>query len=259
MPILSQDLSYSLQGKQLGVKMPRVKEKLRLILEILFSALLLGTQTILFAGTFTTIMIIPLLPYLYILGNAHFSYELLKTELWALLSSADFVISRIVFFIGLAVLLFAAGQWFWYRHKHVELFTSGLYSKVRHPQFIGIIIITMGLTIMVLTYGMLNYAGFPEHVNISSLELVGLWFLQVMGYIGIAKYEDWHLSKKFKDEYLQYKRNVPFLFPIKSPKRIPETLFTILLVVILCIAIYLLPYNLIRVYSHTHFPNLYNI
>ena len=112
---------------------------------------------------------------------------------------------------------------------------------------------------MVLTFGNLNYAGFPNNVNISSLTLIGLWFLQVIGYIGIAKYEDWRLSKKFRDDYLQYKRKVPLLFPVKSPKLIPEILFTILLVAILCIAIYLLPYDFIRVFSHSHFPNLYNI
>ena len=112
---------------------------------------------------------------------------------------------------------------------------------------------------MVLTFGNLNYAGFPNNVNISSLTLIGLWFLQVIGYIGIAKYEDWRLSKKFKDDYLQYKRKVPLLLPVKSPKRIPETLFTVLLIAILCITIYLLPYNSIRAYSHIYFPNLYNI
>jgi protein-S-isoprenylcysteine O-methyltransferase Ste14 len=237
--------------------MPSVKEKIRLILEVLFSALLLGTQTILFAGSFIAIMIIPLLPYLYFLGNSQFLE--INRELWVLFSKGDLLVGRIVFFIGIALFLLAFGQWIWYHHKHFPLFVNGLYSKVRHPQFTGIIVITLGLTIMVLTFGDLNYAGFPNNLNISPLTLIGLWFLQVLGYIGIAKYEDWRLSKKFKDDYLQYKRNVPFLFPIKSPKRIPETLFTILLVVILCIAIYLLPYTLIRVYSHTHFPNLYNI
>jgi len=218
---------------------------------------LLSTQTILFAGSFITIMIVPLLPYLYFLSNAHFLD--FNRELWVLFSSSDLLVGRIVVFIGIILFFLAFGQWLWYHHKHSGLFVKGLYSKIRHPQFTGIIVVTMGLTIMVLIFGDFNYAGFPNNVTISSLGLIGLWFLQVLGYIGIAKYEDWRLSKKFKDEYLQYKGNVPFLFPIKSPKRIPEILFTILLVVILCIAIYLLPYNLIKVYSHIHFPNLYNI
>jgi protein-S-isoprenylcysteine O-methyltransferase Ste14 len=247
-----------LNSNKLGGKTPSAKEKIRLLLEVLFSALLLSTQTILFAGSFISIMIIPLLPYIYFLSNAQ-NFLGLNRELWVLFSSSDLLVGRIVALIGIILFFLAFGQWLWYHHKQSGLFVKGLYSKIRHPQFTGIIIVTLGLTIMVLTFDNLTYAVFPNNVTIGSLELVGLWFLQVLGYIGIAKYEDWRLSKKFKDEYLQYKRNVPFLFPIKSPKRIPETLLTVLLVVILCIVIYLLPYNLIRVYSHIHFPNLYNI
>jgi steroid 5-alpha reductase family enzyme len=122
----------------------------------------------------------------------------------------------------------------------VGLYKTGLYGKVRHPQFTGILIITMGLTVMSSTLG-----------GHASLQIVGLWLLQVLGYIAIAYYEERALTKKFSEEYKEYKRKVPFLFPIKSPKKIPELLFTLIIVIIICVILWLLPYDLIRIYSHT--------
>lgn len=107
---------------------------------------------------------------------------------------------------------------------------------VRHPQFSGIIIITVGLTVMVLT-----------NSTDSLFQIVGLWLIQILGYIAIARYEEWCLSKKIGEEYRQYKRKVPFLFMVKCPSRIPETLFTIFIAVLLSVVLTFFPYGLIRI------------
>jgi len=214
----------------------KVGERVRHLLEGLFAALLFGTQTILNAGIFISIMTIPLLPYLYYILSGQRPLSAIEFELYVMFVSKTFLVGRIIALIGVVVLLIAAAQLLWSRHKGVGLIKTGAYALVRHPQFTGIIITTVGLTVMVMTN--MGYG--------SPIEMAGLWMIQVLGYVAIAKYEDWRLSKKFGDAYLQYKEKVPFLFPIKCPSLIPETLFTILIALLIGAVLMFFPYNLIR-------------
>jgi protein-S-isoprenylcysteine O-methyltransferase Ste14 len=233
-----------------------IKEKIRTFLETIFIFLLFSTQTVLEAGWSISIMLIPLLPYISIIAGNYDPY-VLKVEIEAIFFLNSFIVGRIIAFIGLIILGVAGAQWLWYHHKKVGLFTKGLYSKVRHPQFTGIIIITLGLTVIVLT----NVDGLvipwlQKTYYVGSLVLIGLWFLQVLGYIAIAKYEDYRLGKKFGDAYREYKRNVPFLFPIKPRKKIPEALFTLLIVILICFILWILPFEWIGVLCHEYTPNI---
>jgi hypothetical protein len=110
---------------------------------------------------------------------------------------------------------------------------------------------TSGLTIAVLTtfdsWGLVGF-GRPG-ISVGLVELVGLWFLQALGYIAFAAYEERGLSKKYA-EFNNYRKNVPLLFPIKSPKRIPEVIFTILLAICICIILLLLPYDTLRIFRY---------
>jgi len=211
----------------------RLKEKVRHLLEAMLTALLFCTQTILDAGWFISVMSIPLLPYVigFLSGQAN-----PEREIQVLFFSKSVMVGRVIALIGVIVLLLAAMQWLWNHAKGGGLIKKGAYSVVRHPQFTGIIIITIGLTVMVLTYP----TGSP-------LQLAGLWLIQILGYIAIARYEEWRLLKRFGENYRQYKRNVPFLFPIKCPYRIPETLFTILIAILIYAFLLSFPYNLIRI------------
>lgn len=211
----------------------RLKEKVSHLLEAMLTALLFCTQTILDAGWFISVMSVPLLPYVigFLSGQAN-----PEREIQVLFFSKSVMVGRVIALIGVIVLLLAAMQWLWNHAKGGGLIKKGAYSVVRHPQFTGIIIITIGLTVMVLTYP----TGSP-------LQLAGLWLIQILGYIAIARYEEWRLLKRFGENYRQYKRNVPFLFPIKCPYRIPETLFTILIAILIYAFLLFFPYNLIRI------------
>lgn len=211
----------------------RLKEKVRHLLEAMLTALLFCTQTILDAGWAISVMSIPLLPYVigFLSGQAD-----PEREIQVLFFSKSVMVGRVIALIGVIILLLAAMQWLWNHAKGGGLIKKGAYSVVRHPQFTGIIIITIGLTVMVLTYP----AGSP-------LQLAGLWLIQILGYIAIARYEEWRLLKRFGENYRQYKRNVPFLFPVKCPYRIPETLFTILIAILIYAFLLFFPYNLIRI------------
>lgn len=211
----------------------RLKEKVRHLLEAMLTALLFCTQTILDAGWAISVMSVPLLPYVigFLSGQAD-----PEREIQVLFFSKSVMVGRVIALIGVIILLLAAMQWLWNHAKGGGLIKKGAYSVVRHPQFTGIIIITIGLTVMVLTYP----AGSP-------LQLAGLWLIQILGYIAIARYEEWRLLKRFGENYRQYKRNVPFLFPVKCPYRIPETLFTILIAILIYAFLLFFPYNLIRI------------
>lgn len=217
----------------------KLAERVRHLLEVVFTTLLFGAQTILNAGIAISIMAIPLLPYLFYLLTGTGNYpEALDTEIWAMFYLDTFIVGRIIALIGVVVLSVAAAQLLWSSHMGVALIKTGAYSMVRHPQFTGIIIVTFGLTVMVLT-----------NSTASLFQTAGLWLVQILGYIALARYEEWRLAKKFGDCYRQYKQKVPFLFPIKSPSRIPETLFTIFMAILIFVVLLFLPYDLIRIYS----------
>jgi len=212
-----------------------LKEKIRHLLEAMITAILFSTQTILNAGWAISVMSIPLLPYLiyFLKGQAN-----PEREIQVLFFSRTYMVGRIIALIGFGVLLLAVMQFLWNRARGVGLIKTGAYSVVRHPQFTGIIIVTIGLTVMVLTLGL----------GVNQLQIIGLWMIQILGYISIAKYEETHLLKRFGESFHQYQRDVPFIFPIKCPSRIPETLFTILITALICCFLLFFPYNLIRIH-----------
>ncbi len=215
-----------------------MKERLIRYIEVLFTLLIFSSQTILETGYYISIMAIPLLPYImhYVVGL--YGLDTLFSEFLLMLLPSRFILGRLIYATGFVVLFFSTKQWLRDHKRNAGLFNTGIYLKVRHPQFLGIILITLGLTIMTLTWG-----------SSSVPELTGLWFLQVIGYVTIAKFEDWRLSKKFGDKFADYKSRVPFLFPIKKTKKIPEFPLTFLIIIIICAILLVLPYDLIRLYS----------
>lgn len=110
-----------------------------------------------------------------------------------------------LFFIGTGIFVIALFQLLLGR----GLVTSGLYSVVRHPQYLGLTLATLGLT-------------FSE----PALRLVSLmsWSALVTAYVFLADREEATLQRKYGGEFLSYKRRVPFLFPL-SPLHMSEPLF----------------------------------
>ncbi len=209
-----------------------LRGKIRHLFEIAFTGILFSTQTILNAGWAISVMTIPLLPYLVYLTSGDANIE---REIAVLFFSKYFIVGRIIALIGIVVLAAGAVQLLLNRRRGIGLIETGAYSIVRHPQFTGIIILTMGLTVMVLTLGG------------NSVELTGLWLLQILGYIGIARYEEVHLLKRFGESFQQYRQKVPFIFPIKCPSRIPETVLMVVIAFLIGLILLLFPYNLIRI------------
>jgi protein-S-isoprenylcysteine O-methyltransferase Ste14 len=119
-----------------------------------------------------------------------------------------FNIAISVFHLIIFTPFFAMGAWFGIRgvtettlkvaetHRPVEIVTTGVYSVVRHPQYLG---------------------GLLAHVGVSFL-LSGLYSLLstplivAVVYI-ISRKEETELTKEFGQEYLDYKKKTPMLLP----------------------------------------------
>lgn len=81
-------------------------------------------------------------------------------------------------------------------HSKGKMVTTGIYSKMRHPQYSGILLITFAFLIQ-----------WPTLITLI------MWpFLLVM-YYNLAKREEKDVQKKYKKRYLEYKKEVPMFIP----------------------------------------------
>jgi protein-S-isoprenylcysteine O-methyltransferase Ste14 len=77
-----------------------------------------------------------------------------------------------------------------------QLVTTGIYGRVRHPQYLGILLITVGINVLWIT--------------ISTLLL---WPILVVLYYRLAKKEEKSMEETFGEKYLRYKQTVPMFIP----------------------------------------------
>lgn len=83
------------------------------------------------------------------------------------------------------------------KREKSEVIKKGVFSKVRHPIYLGAILLYLGL--IFFTFSLLS---------------LGFWlFIIIPFYIWISKYEEKILANHFGDKYLDYKKKVPMLFP----------------------------------------------
>jgi protein-S-isoprenylcysteine O-methyltransferase Ste14 len=100
---------------------------------------------------------------------------------------------------GLSIFLSSVIQ---FLAEHGEgLVMSGLYSKVRHPQYFGIIIATLGFTV-------------ASERPMSWIAWLTLTYMYVL----LALREEEIVRKKYEREAQKYTEQVPFLLPLVSSK-----------------------------------------
>src|SRR3972149_2333564 len=77
-----------------------------------------------------------------------------------------------------------------------QLVTTGIYGHVRHPQYLGFLLITLGINVL--------------WVTISTLLL---WPILTVLYFRLAKEEEKGMLERFGEEYREYKDKVPMFIP----------------------------------------------
>ncbi len=147
---------------------------------------------------------IPLTMYLFagVFGQADiFSLEFLLTgvfgeqEFYVFFNSYVFPASKVIMGIGILLVIYGWKEIHKAR-KQDKLMVEGIYKYLRHPQYVGFLMITLGLNVMWLTI----------------ITLV-MWPLLALLYWRLAKMEDKDMEEKFGEEFLEYKRKVPGFIP----------------------------------------------
>lgn len=193
-----------------------LRQKIRHVLESFIAVFLPFFQYIPVVGLWCGLMSFPLIIYLF---SLLWEYpEFLGQEMRLLFFSRELMFGRIVAVMGFIIFLAALITLLRGRR---EIVTARIYSKVRHPQYLGLIIMTWGVSIMCAQY----------QWGVTSTVLRS-WSILAFVYILLAWYEERHLLKEYEKEYQEYRQKVPFMFPIPYPAKIPQPLFTLVIVLI---------------------------
>lgn len=138
--------------------------------------------------------------------NAVFGFNRVAT-LWFLLSpfTGEQLFSYVIFpgiILPISNVLILSGIFLvvfgWrriYRAKG-SLVTTGIYAQTRHPQYLGLLLITGGIDFLWPTFS-----------------TIVMWPILVFLYIRLAKEEEEKMEGKFGDEYREYKQKVPRFMP----------------------------------------------
>ena len=109
--------------------------------------------------------------------------------------------------------------------KRGELLTSGPYGKVRHPQYLGFIVMTWGISAVLVIWR-------DSPVPIGLPYFLHRWIVISLAYIGLAFLEERYLLTNYSEEYKEYKEKVPFLFPVPHPRKIPQPIFNLDIIIL---------------------------
>jgi protein-S-isoprenylcysteine O-methyltransferase Ste14 len=114
-----------------------------------------------------------------------------------------FPASTIIIVAGILLIVFGWRQIYKARRqKEGKLVTTGIYKYVRHPQYIGFLLLTLG---MLLEW--------------PTIFTVLLWPVLAVVYWRLAKEEDKDIEEQFGEEFREYKRRVPGFLPRLRTKR----------------------------------------
>jgi len=97
--------------------------------------------------------------------------------------------------MGLGLLIMSNG-WKQIHEAKGNLVIDGIYTKIRHPQYSGLFLITIGMLIQ-----------WPTIITLL------MWPILMFAYYRLAMREEKEVEAKFGDAYLQYKEKVPAFIP----------------------------------------------
>lgn len=161
-------------------------------------------------GVWAGVMTLPLASYLIMLvANLPASFPQALSDFFA-----PFLIPEKAVILAGFLLLIASTAYLIIERKK-GLVTSGPYRLVRHPQYLGIILLTLGLTSWSY-YELTNFWGIGF---LSPLQTIGVWFAELFVYVLLIGIEEMYLAKTYKGAFTDYANHVPLLIPFINTKR----------------------------------------
>jgi protein-S-isoprenylcysteine O-methyltransferase Ste14 len=116
----------------------------------------------------------------------------------------------VYFFIGAGLFIFILGTYAWLsaRAQGKAIAMSWIYRLSRHPQYLGWILWSYGLYLLLLQ---MRYPRRSWGID-ASLP----WLLSTMIIIGVALLEELNMRRRHGDAYERYRQSAPFLFPVPA-------------------------------------------
>jgi protein-S-isoprenylcysteine O-methyltransferase Ste14 len=148
------------------------------------------------------ILYIPWIPFMVVPGSEWLTEYLLLPWLW-MNTPLMLIITSVRPILTLGGFLFFIGsltQLILCKRRGVKLVTGGFYRVVRHPQYLGIIIWTLGHILYALP------------MFLRPADLIA-WVTLIYAYIALAEREERSLGRAFGEEYARYKEHTPFIVP----------------------------------------------
>jgi steroid 5-alpha reductase family enzyme len=102
-------------------------------------------------------------------------------------------VSNMIILVGILLVIFGWRKIFRAKEK---LVTTGIYGYVRHPQYLGFLLITLGMNVQWIT-----------------IPTLLLWPVLIILYYRLAREEEKKMEEKFGEEYRKYKHKVPMFIP----------------------------------------------
>ncbi len=110
------------------------------------------------------------------------------------------VASSAVIFFGLFLM---SKGWGMIHASNGELVTDGIYRYVRHPQYLGLIVVTVGLLIQ-----------WPTLITLI------MWPVLVLMYYRLARREEHEALEAFGERYEEYERHTPMFLPFLKQNKL---------------------------------------
>jgi len=106
------------------------------------------------------------------------------------------VAGSVPFVVGGAVFLICAGQVYYHKFARKGVALGGLYSRIRHPQYLGLGLAGIGLSIL-----------WPRFL------VIALWAVMATLYFLLAKDEERRMLEQFGEEYRRYMDRTGMFLP----------------------------------------------
>jgi protein-S-isoprenylcysteine O-methyltransferase Ste14 len=220
----------------LGEKIRQSIGKLRHLIISLIAVFLFSFQQIPVVFTGTWPMLFPLGAYL--ASMLWMNGDVSPKQVNILFFEPVLMPGRIITVIGFVLFVIALLQFIKHRGKLVN---SGFYSVVRHPQYLSLIIMAYGISVMAkeADWGIAsmlsnsNLWGWFMHIPVLGWGLLVFpWLVMVVGYVLLALFEESQLIK-VNEQYIQYRKEVPCIFPVPHRSRKQEVFLSVLIIVVM--------------------------
>ena len=115
------------------------------------------------------------------------------------------LLAHLIISAGLLIFCIGTLTWFYDKFEKKKVIDFWIYKYSRHPQYLGFILLSYGIMLFGSTES--RYRGFQPEPSFP-------WLISTLLIICIALTEEIKMIKQADEQYLEYRRNTPFMLPL---------------------------------------------